>query len=96
VGKFCVATRYIVPPILIVGVIAAFFLSKQQSRHQEKYCYHTENNGFRQDNTHIVTNSELHEHHGKILCGYPLHCTADFDRGCYCSIFPVQQSELCI
>ena len=29
VGKFCVATRYIVPPILIVGVIAAFFLSNR-------------------------------------------------------------------
>lgn len=24
VGKFCVATRYIIPPILIVGVIIAF------------------------------------------------------------------------
>ena len=29
VGKFCVATRYIVPPVLIVGVIAAFFLSNK-------------------------------------------------------------------
>ena len=37
---------------------------KQQPRHQEEYRYHTENNGFRQDNTHIVTNPELHEHHG--------------------------------
>ena len=29
VGKFCVATRYIVPPLLIVAVIAAFFLSNK-------------------------------------------------------------------
>ena len=29
VGKFCVATRYIVPPLLIVAVIVAFFLSNK-------------------------------------------------------------------
>ena len=29
VGKFCVATRYIVPPILLVGVVAAFLLSNK-------------------------------------------------------------------
>lgn len=27
VGKFCVATRYLVPPLMVVAVIAAFFLS---------------------------------------------------------------------
>lgn len=29
VGRFCVATRYIVPPLLIVAVIVAFFLSNK-------------------------------------------------------------------
>ena len=29
VGKFCVATRFIIPPILIAGVIAAFILSNR-------------------------------------------------------------------
>ena len=36
VGKFCVATRYIIPPILIVGVIIAFFLSNKAN-----YVYDT-------------------------------------------------------
>lgn len=29
VGKFCVATRYIMPPLLVVAVIGAFFLSSK-------------------------------------------------------------------
>ena len=47
-----------------MGVVDGLGKGQQQSGHQEEYGYHTENNGFCQNDTHIITNSKLHEHHG--------------------------------
>ena len=46
-----------------MGIVNRLGKGQKQTRHQEEHGNHTENNGLCQNNTHVIPNPKLHEHH---------------------------------
>ena len=47
-----------------MGTVDRLGKGEQQPRHQEEHRHHTEYDGLCQNNTHIIADPKLHEHHG--------------------------------
>ena len=48
----------------MVGLINSLCKNKKDSRHQEENGNQADDDRFYKDNTHIISETELHEHHG--------------------------------